>query len=85
MIEVEEVEREKEEPTEVDIRLLFNDLKKPMKALQAMFAAELEKLEKDCVDVSNAVLTIESGDLFVTLGKQRLLYRETEEVWKSAT
>lgn len=83
MVNIEATDLKAREATEDDIRLLFADMKKGMKALQSVFAAEVAKLKAEGIDVRGARLDIDAQDLMMCLGKQCLLYRETEDVWKT--
>ena len=83
MVDIVATDLKAREATEDDIRLLFADMKKGMKALQAVFAAEVAKLKAEGIDVHGARIDIDVQDLMMCLGKQCLLYRETEDVWKA--
>lgn len=81
MIEAEEIKTEKEKPTETDVRLMFNDLKKPMKALQALLVSAKAELERNGVDARGAKIYIEDGEMLLTVGSQCLRYEERESVF----
>lgn len=78
MIEVEEIKKELEQPTDTYVRLLFADMQKPMEALQKVFSAAIDKLEEDGLDTHYASLEIECNKLTVKLGNY-VMYRQVYE------
>ena len=75
MIEVEEVTKKKEQATEVDVRLMFDALFKPIEALQKMIAAEAQRLGDNNVDTSRVEVEISPNMISVRIG-DIVLYHE---------
>ena len=68
MIEAIEVKHGEEMPTETDLKLLFDKMRKPMEALQTVFVHALKELNDYGVSVKDAKLSIADGDLTIRLG-----------------
>ena len=81
MIEVEEVKKELEQPTETDIRLLFGDLQKPMEALQKVLVSSVDALKADNVDTTRVSVEIERNALIVRLGEYALYHEVSDTLF----
>lgn len=78
MIEVEEIKTEKEKPTETDVRIVYERLKKPMIALRSLLLAECKRLENEGVDTTGMRIYIERDEILLSIGNQCLRYEERE-------
>ena len=81
MIDFEETKLGNEKPTETDVRLMFIDLKKPMKALQSLLVKEKEELESNGVDARCTAIYITDGEILLSIGNKCLRYEEREHTF----
>ena len=79
----EEVTKELEQATEIDIEHLFTELFKPTEALQKIVCSALEKLDQEGVDTRDFYLTIEKDQLTLHLGKYSLYHEIRHSVFKT--
>jgi len=78
----EEVKKELEQATEIDIEHLFTELFKPTEALQKIVCSALERLDRDGVDTKGFYLTIEKDQLTIHLGKYSLYHEIRHNIYK---
>lgn len=72
----------KEQPTDVDVRIMFGKMRKPMEALQSLFVAALNELNSNGIDTSDAKLEIKDGELTVRLGDYVMWLSVRENIFK---
>lgn len=78
----EEVKKELEQATEIDLERLYDALAKPIEALQKLISAELESLSSQGVDTNGFYLSVEPMEFTIHIGDYSLLHEIRHNIYK---